>query len=51
MDNSRPQKRFFIGLVKNHYNKIIYRITDDVIEIVDFGDTRREAKEQAAILY
>ena len=34
-------------VVMNHYNKIIYRITDDVIEIVDFWDTRREPKEQA----
>lgn len=36
-----------MSLVKNLSNRIIYRITDDVIEIVDFWDTRREPEEQA----
>ena len=35
------------SIVMNRQNKIVYRVTDDSIEIVDFWDTRREPKEQA----
>lgn len=31
----------------NRINKIVYRITDDRIEIVDFWDVRREPEKQA----
>ena len=31
----------FRSFVANHYNKIIYVIDEDVIEISDFWDTRR----------
>ena len=43
--NERPI--MYRSIVMNRYNKIIYHIKDDVIEIVDFWDTRREPKEQA----
>ena len=32
----------FRSIVANHYNKLIYLINDDLIEIVDFWDTRRD---------
>ncbi|MBR5082134.1 MAG: type II toxin-antitoxin system RelE/ParE family toxin [Bacteroidales bacterium] len=35
------------SIVVNRLNKIIYWINDDVIEIVDFWDNRREPKKQA----
>ena len=35
------------SIVVNRLNKIIYWINDDVIEIVDFWDTRREPTAQA----
>ena len=35
------------SIVVNHLNKIVYWINNDVIEIVDFWDTRREPKKQA----
>ena len=35
------------SIVVNRLNKIIYWINDDVIEIVDFWDTRREPVAQA----
>ena len=35
------------SIVVNHLNKIVYWINGDVIEIVDFWDTRREPKKQA----
>ena len=35
------------SIVVNHLNKIVYWINDDVIEIVDFWDTRREPVSQA----
>jgi len=38
------------SIVVNRLNKIIYWINDDVIEIVDFWDTRREPTAQAVQL-
>ena len=35
------------SIVVGHLNKIIYRVLDDRIEIVDFWDTRREPHSQA----
>lgn len=35
------------SIVVNRLNKIVYWINGDVIEIVDFWDTRREPKKQA----
>ena len=35
------------SIVVNRLNKIVYWINDDVIEIVDFWDTRREPENQA----
>jgi len=35
------------SIVVNHLNKLVYWINDDVIEIVDFWDTRREPTAQA----
>ena len=35
------------SIVVNHLNKMVYRVLDDYIEIVDFWDTRREPKNQA----
>ena len=35
------------SIVVNRLNKIVYWINDDVIEIVDFWDTRREPVAQA----
>lgn len=35
------------SVVVGHLNKIVYRVLDDRIEIVDFWDTRREPKAQA----
>jgi plasmid stabilization system protein ParE len=35
------------SIVVNRLNKIVYWINDDVIEIVDFWDTRREPEAQA----
>ena len=35
------------SIVVNRLNKIVYWINEDVIEIVDFWDTRREPKNQA----
>ena len=35
------------SIVVNRLNKIVYWINGDVIEIVDFWDTRREPKQQA----
>lgn len=35
------------SIVVNRLNKVIYWINDDVIEIVDFWDCRREPKKQA----
>jgi Txe/YoeB family toxin of Txe-Axe toxin-antitoxin module len=35
------------SIVVNHLNKMVYRVLDDYIEIVDFWDTRREPKKQA----
>ena len=35
------------SVVVNRLNKIVYWINGDVIEIVDFWDTRREPKQQA----
>ena len=35
------------SIVVNRLNKIVYWINNDVIEIVDFWDTRREPKKQA----
>ena len=37
---NRPEG--FRSFVMNRINKIVYRITDDRIEIVDFWDVRRE---------
>lgn len=36
------------SLVVGRLNKIVYRITDNYIEIVDLWDTRREPREQSA---
>jgi hypothetical protein len=30
------------SFVVNHLNKIVYRILDDCVEVVDFWDVRRE---------
>lgn len=38
------------SIVVNHLNKLIYWINGDIIEIVDFWDTRREPNDQAARL-
>lgn len=35
------------SVVVGHLNKIVYRVLDDHIEIVDFWDTRREPNAQA----
>lgn len=35
------------SVVVGHLNKIVYRVLDDRIEIVDFWDTRREPQAQA----
>ena len=35
------------SIVVNRLNKMVYWINEDVIEIVDFWDTRREPKKQA----
>ena len=35
------------SIVVGHLNKIVYRVLDDHIEIVDFWDTRREPNAQA----
>lgn len=35
------------SIVVNHLNKIVYWINNDVIEIVDFWDCRREPQKQA----
>ena len=35
------------SVVVNRLNKIVYWVNGDVIEIVDFWDTRREPKSQA----
>lgn len=35
------------SIVVNRLNKLVYWINDDVIEIVDFWDTRREPTAQA----
>lgn len=35
------------SVVVNHLNKMVYRILEEYIEIVDFWDTRREPKKQA----
>ena len=35
------------SIVVNRLNKIVYWINEDVIEIVDFWDTRREPNQQA----
>lgn len=35
------------SVIINGLNKMVYRIDDDVIYIVDFWDTRREPKAQA----
>ena len=35
------------SVVINHLNKMVYRILEEHIEIVDFWDTRREPKKQA----
>lgn len=35
------------SVVVKHLNKIIYWINNDVIEVVDFWDCRREPKKQA----
>ena len=37
----------FRSFVMNRINKIVYRIADDRIEVVDFWDVRREPKELA----
>ena len=42
---NRPEG--FRSFVMNRINKIVYRITDDRIEVVDFWDVRREPKELA----
>lgn len=42
---NRPEG--FRSFVMNRINKIVYRITDDRIEIVDFWDVRREPNVQA----
>lgn len=42
---NRPEG--FRSFVMNRINKIVYRITDDRIEIVDFWDVRREPEKQA----
>ena len=36
------------SVIVNGLNKIVYRIDGDIIYIVDFGDTRREPKNQAS---
>lgn len=36
------------SIIINGLNKLVYRIDDDIIHIVDFWDTRREPKGQAA---
>ena len=35
------------SVIVNRVNKIVYWINGDIIEIVDFWDTRREPKQQA----
>ena len=35
------------SIVVRHYNKIVYRIVDDHIEVVALWDTRKEPKKQA----
>lgn len=35
------------SVVVTHLNKMVYRVLDDYIEIVDFWDTRREPRKQA----
>ena len=35
------------SIIINGLNKLVYRIDDDIIHIVDFWDTRREPKNQA----
>ena len=35
------------SVIINGLNKMVYRIDDDIIYIVDFWDTRREPKNQA----
>ena len=36
------------SIIINGLNKLVYRIDDDIIHIVDFWDTRREPKNQAS---
>ena len=36
------------SIIINGLNKLVYRIDNDVIHIVDFWDTRREPKNQAS---
>ena len=36
------------SIIINGPNKLVYRIDNDVIHIVDFWDTRREPKNQAS---
>ena len=42
---NRPEG--FRSIVVARQNKMVYRLTDDRIEIVDFWDVRREPKELA----
>ena len=42
----RPQT--YRSIIVNGLNKIVYRVDGDIIYIVDFWDTRREPKNQAA---
>lgn len=36
------------SVIINGLNKLVYRIDEDIIHIVDFWDTRREPKSQAS---
>ena len=43
---NRPEA--YRSVIINRLNKLVYRIDNDAIHIVDFWDTRREPKSQAA---
>lgn len=38
------------SIMVGHLNKLIYWVNDDVIEIIDFWDCRREPNQQASMV-